>query len=105
MSAFPGPAALGRGVLVPAGHRLHAKCRQWPRVVIDEAVLANPGPVADRLHEHWLRRRPCVVVLAVDAASLRAPERCEREVWEMDEGFEFVRERLQYLAWSNNYDL
>jgi DNA helicase II / ATP-dependent DNA helicase PcrA len=105
MPVFPGPAALGRGLLAPAGCQLPPECGAWPRVVIDDAALGEPRPVADLLHEHWLRRRPCVVILAVDAASLRAPERCEREVWELEEGFEFARERLQYLAWSNNYDL
>ncbi|HXY45647.1 MAG TPA: ATP-dependent DNA helicase UvrD2 [Acidimicrobiales bacterium] len=105
MAVFPGPAALGRGLLVPAGRPLPRECEAWPRVVVDDAALAEPAPVADVLHQHWLRRLPCVVVLAVDPACLRAPERCEREVWEVEEGFEFARERLQFLMWSNNYDL
>jgi DNA helicase-2/ATP-dependent DNA helicase PcrA len=105
MPTFPGPAALGRGVLVLAGSAPPVDCESWPRIVIDDAAVADPGPVAEVLHDCWLRRRPCVVVLEVDAGSLRQPERCEGAVWEVEEGFEFGRERLQYLAWSNNYDL
>jgi DNA helicase-2/ATP-dependent DNA helicase PcrA len=68
-------------------------------------VLEAPLAVADELHDLWSRRRPYVVVLAVDPSLLKAAERCERAVWEVGEGFEFARERLQYLVWSNNYDL
>lgn len=105
MPVFPGPAVLGRGVTVPGGRDVPAACRGWPRVVIDDDALQDPLRVAGILHQHWLRRRPCVVVLTAEAELLRAPERCDAQVWELDESFEFSRERLQYLAWSNNYDL
>jgi DNA helicase-2/ATP-dependent DNA helicase PcrA len=104
MPVFPGPAVLGRGVVVTAGRRLPPVCSDWPTIVIDDAVLADPASTANQLHEHFLERRPCVVELGVDPAELRAPERDEREVWELGERFEFARERLQYLVWSNNYD-
>ena len=105
MPVFPGPAALGRGVIVPAGRQLPSACEGWPQVVIDDSGLADPAPLAGRLHEHWLSRQPCVVVLAVDAEALREAETCSQEVWELTPDFEFSRERLQFLAWSNNYDL
>jgi DNA helicase-2/ATP-dependent DNA helicase PcrA len=105
MPVFPGPAALGRGVTTVLDRQPPAECAGWPRVVIDAGVLGNPAPLADELHDLWSRRQPCVVVLAVDPLSLKAPEQCELAVWEVGEGFEFARERLQYLTWSNNYDL
>ena len=104
MTAFPGPPQLGRGVVtVPAGP-LPAGCESWPRVVVDDGVIADPGPVAAELHLHWLRRQPVTVVLAADPGALRAPERLTGEAYEVEVGFEFERERLQYLVWSNNYD-
>jgi hypothetical protein len=105
MPVFPGPPVLGRGVVILPGDDLPPMCAEWPRIVVDAAALDDPGPAADALHENWLTRRPCVVVLDVEAAALRQAERCERDVWELGEGFEFARERLQYLVWSNNYDL
>jgi DNA helicase-2/ATP-dependent DNA helicase PcrA len=104
MAVFPGPAALGRGVTTLPERELPAECADWPRLEIDAGVLAHPAPAADKLHDLWARRQPYVVVLAVDPLSLKAAERCERAVWEVGEGFEFARERLQYLTWSNNYD-
>jgi DNA helicase-2/ATP-dependent DNA helicase PcrA len=56
------------------------------------------------LHTYWLRRQPVVVELAVPLAELRAPEADDREPWEVGEGFEFTRERLQFLVWANNWD-
>jgi DNA helicase II / ATP-dependent DNA helicase PcrA len=105
MPVFPGPSALGRGVVKLPGQRVPPECAGWPRVVIDAGTLGNPAPVADELHGLWSRRQACVVVLDVDPAALKAAERCDRAVWEVGEGFEFARERLQYLTWSNNYEL
>ncbi len=105
MPVFPGPPVLGRGVVILPGDDVPPVCAGWPRVVVDAAALDDPAPAADGLHENWLARRPCVVVLGVEAAALRQAERCERDVWELGESFEFARERLQYLVWSNNYDL
>jgi len=105
MPVFPGPAELGRGLTITPDRQPPAACAGWPKVVIDAGVLRDPAHVAEELHDLWSRRQPCVVVLAVDPLALRAPERCERAVWEVGEGFEFARERLQYLTWSNNYDL
>lgn len=94
---FPGPAALGRGVVVTPGKEVPF---DWPRVRVDQVA----ADVAGVLHEHWLRRRPVVVELAVDADELRAPERDGREPWQVPVDFEFARERLQFLVWRNNWD-
>ena len=99
-TVFPGPAALGRGIVVlpRAGRTLPAVCDEWPLVTVDEAT--NP----DELHRLWLARQPVVVVLAADPAAIRAPEVSDREPWRHRPDFEFGRERLQFLIWSNNYD-
>ncbi len=104
MTAFPGPPELGRGIVTTAGQAPPAPCEPWPRLVVDDDVLAAPAAATDQLHLHWLRREPVVVVLATDAGLLRAPERFEGEPFELEAGFEFTRERLQFLVWSNNYD-
>jgi DNA helicase-2/ATP-dependent DNA helicase PcrA len=97
-------AELGRGVVVLPGDAPPLNWASCPRVVIDDASLENPGPVAEELHGYWFARRPVVVELAVDPAALRAPEHCGRPVYELTPHFEFSRERLQFLVWANNYD-
>jgi DNA helicase II / ATP-dependent DNA helicase PcrA len=99
-----GAVELGRGVVVLPGDDPPEHWAACPRVVIDEASLEKPGPVAEELHGYWFDRHPVVVELAVDQAALRAPEVCRRPVYELTPHFEFSRERLQFLVWANNYD-
>jgi DNA helicase-2/ATP-dependent DNA helicase PcrA len=98
------PPELGRGVVVLPGEHPPETWTTCPRIVIGETSLHDPGPAAEELHEHWLKRRPVVVELGMDPAALRAPEHCERPVYELTPHFEFSRERLHYLIWANNYD-
>ena len=91
---FPGPPELGRGAVIEPGGEAPG---EWPR------VLASSGDV-ESLHAHWLERRPVVVVLDVDPAELKAAEAFDGPAWSLAPSFEFRRERLQYLVWSNNYD-
>jgi len=100
----PGPSLLGRGVVVPPGADVPPAWRDAPRVRIDEAVLAEPGPTVERLHERWATRRPVVVELGVDAAALREPETDHREPWQVGPGRDLGRDRLQFLVWTNNWD-
>ena len=99
-----GAAGLGRGVVVLPGDEPPLNWASCPRVVIDDASLEDPGPVAEELHGYWFTRQPVVVELGVDQAALRAPEHCGRPVYELTPHFEFSRERLQFLVWANNYD-
>jgi DNA helicase II / ATP-dependent DNA helicase PcrA len=99
-----GVAELGRGVVVLRGDEPPLNWASCPRVVIDDVSLKDPGPVAEELHGYWFTRRPVVVELGVDPAALRAPELCDRPVYELTPHFEFSRERLQFLVWANNYD-
>ncbi|MGH3848825.1 MAG: UvrD-helicase domain-containing protein, partial [Pseudonocardiaceae bacterium] len=104
MAPFPGSPALGRGVVIGSGQHPPAECRSWPQITIDDRATTDAGTAANQLHRLWLSRRPVVVILATDPAMLRAPERCDLAAWRLDPEFEFARERLQYLLWSNNYD-
>ena len=98
------PVELGRGVVVLPGHQPPEAWESCPRVVVGDAALRDPGPVAEVLHRYWIDRRPAVVELGVDPAALRAPERCHSPVYELTPSFEFCRERVQFLVWANNYD-
>ena len=73
------------------------------RVGADE--LSDPGAVVGDLHAAWLARRPVVVELSCDPGALRAPERFDGAVHDLGTGFEFSRERLQFLVWANTYDV
>ncbi|MEW6476427.1 MAG: ATP-dependent DNA helicase UvrD2 [Actinomycetota bacterium] len=104
---FPGPEELGRGLVVLPGAAVPAPFAEAPRVTIDEAVLGSPPVVAAMaavLHEAWDERRRIVIELGVPLEALRAPEVERRPPYELDPGFTFERERLQFLVWANTYD-
>ena len=101
---FPGPDALGRGLVVPPGADLPSGWQGSERVRVDDAVLADPAPTVERLHRAWCGRARVVVELAVDAGELREPESERRPPYELDPSFEFARERLHVLVWANTYD-
>ena len=96
---FPGPAALGRGLVVAAGAELGAglaAARDWDRVRVDESLLAEAsgegpaggagpqaggiapepdaagqlGEAVERLHRAWASRRPVIVELDLPAEAL-----------------------------------
>ena len=102
---FPGPAVLGRGVVVgegdPAPDGFPAEA---PRVLIDTEVLQHPGPATAFLHHCWATRTPVVIELAVANDALRAPQTDDRAPWELPHGFTFDLDRLHFLIWANTYD-
>ncbi|MEX1286687.1 MAG: UvrD-helicase domain-containing protein [Acidimicrobiia bacterium] len=103
----PAPAAFGRNLVVAPDAPAGATWADAPRHRLDAALLADPlraGALADALHEAWAARRPYVVELAVDAATLREPERVVAPPWEVGADHLFARERLQYLVWVNSVD-
>lgn len=100
----PGPDALARNVVVTDGT---APPSGWPDaevVVVDEAVLVDPGPVVGRLHELWSTRRRAVIDLRVDPARFRHPETWAEVPWALDPTFEPWLDRLHHLVWHNSYD-
>ena len=102
--ANPAPRALGRGVVVGRGQEAPAAWAEDERLRVDERALARPADLLAALHDAWLTRRPVVVELACDPEVLRARERAHGPVYELDPGFEFPLERVQFLVWTNTYD-
>ena len=129
---FPGPGALGRGLVVAAGTDPGAAAvlaRGWDRVRVDGSLLADEtagdGPpvgaggtremyagerlveTIERLHRAWACRRPVIVELDLPTetlAWLRRPVIVERPVHVLGAEFTLLTERLQFLLWRNNYD-
>ncbi len=100
----PGPAPLGRGVVVRRGDAVPAPWADARVVEVDEAVPAQPDAVVTALHEAWARREPLVVVLGVDADVLRTPASITAEPWRLHARFEVWLDRLHFLVWANTYD-
>jgi DNA helicase II / ATP-dependent DNA helicase PcrA len=101
---FPGPTALGRGVVVEPGDPLPEGAEAWPSLVVDAAALADPTEALATLDGWWRRRHPSVVVLAVPFSDLKAPEAHTGPIHALRPAFEFERERLHFLIWVNRYD-
>ena len=102
--AVPGPAALGRGVIVAPDQPPPAAWTDAPRVVIDDDVLAHPAAATGVLRHHWARRTPVVIEYAVDNDDARRPEICELPPHRLGSRFAFHREQLHFLTWANTYD-
>ncbi len=100
----PGPAALGRGVVIEAGQAVPEPWAAAPVVVVDEAALTDPAAAVGELHAAWVCRRPVVVVLAVDPGRFRQPREYALEPWTVPPDFECWEDRLQFLVWANTYD-
>lgn len=100
----PGPAALGRGVVVTKGGGLPAPWVTAPVVTIDDDGLRRPADLVTRLHGHWARREPVVIELAVDPARFRAPQDVATDPWRLAPDFEPWFDRLHFLVWANTYD-
>lgn len=101
---MPGPPELGRGVVVLPGMAPPEPWTESPRLVISHETLGDSDDALETLHRAWFERRPLVVELAIDPQALRDPELFHQPVYDLSPRFEFVRERLQFLVWANNYD-
>ena len=129
---FPGPEALGRGLVVAAGAELGAElgaAGNWERVRIDGSLLSDEsdgpgssssgggvvrtddggalGEAVEKLHRAWACRQRVVVELDLPAETLtwlRRPVIVERPVYELGAEFTLLTERLHFLLWRNNYD-
>ena len=102
---FPGPDQLGRGAVVLPGA---ASPFDAPEPVKVEAGLLDDekrlGETVEHLHRAWVARERVTVVLGVDQAVLREPVTEERPPWLLGPSFTFLRERLHFLVWANNWD-
>jgi DNA helicase II / ATP-dependent DNA helicase PcrA len=104
-ASFPGPDALGRGVVVAPGAAAPPAFDGVRRVVIDDEVLRHPQAVAALLHDHWLQRRRIVIELTADNEAARTPEVIELPPYALSPDSGLYRERLHALTWANTYDL
>ena len=102
--SVPGPAALGRGVIVADGSPAPVAWGDAVRVVVDDDVLRAPAAAVAQLHGLWAARTAVVVDLRVPVEMLRASETDERAPHALTPAFEFARERLYFLVRANNYD-
>ncbi|HEX4868628.1 MAG TPA: ATP-dependent DNA helicase UvrD2 [Acidimicrobiales bacterium] len=100
----PGPPELGRSVIVAAGAEAPDGWAGAPRLLVDEAALADPAAVVDALHRAWSERRPVVIEMAVDAARFRAPRSFDAPLWQVGAGLQDWDDRLHFLVWANSYD-
>jgi DNA helicase II / ATP-dependent DNA helicase PcrA len=103
-AAVPGPAVLGRGVIVAPGRPAPPAWADAARVVVDDDVLAHPAAAVEVLRHHWARRIPVVIEYAVDNDDARRPEVCELPPYRLRSRFAFHREQLHFLTWANTYD-
>lgn len=101
---FPGPTALGRGLVVAPDDEIPAGAADWPSLRLDADTLVEPSGALGRLDDWFRRRTSSVVVLAIPFADLKQPESIATEPHELDPSFEFARERLHFLTWINRYD-
>jgi len=100
----PGPAALGRGVIISSGSAVPDPWRDAPVVTIDDTVLDDPAVVVGQLHEAWAERRPVVIELGLDPVAFREPQSVAVEPWRLAPGSEPWFDRLHFLVWNNTYD-
>ena len=104
----PGPRAFGRGVLMAAGEPVPPAWSGVEVVRVDEATLADPAAVVERLHEAWSDRTAIVIELAVDPGTFRSPRSYGEDdigpTWLLDPGFTPAFDRLHFLVWANTYD-
>jgi DNA helicase II / ATP-dependent DNA helicase PcrA len=100
----PGPAALGRGVVIARGQPVPAPWQGSPVVLVDDAAVAGPANVVRELHRAWASRVPVVVELAVDPAVFREPPSFTDAPWRLGPDHELWLDRLHFLVWANTYD-
>lgn len=99
------PRSLGRGAVIAIDAPTPQPWQDAPRVRIDTDVLDDPVATIERLHGHWLAREPVVIELAVDSDALKEPEWTDEAPYVVGADHTFHRERLQFLVWTNNYDV
>lgn len=108
MQSFPfGPSALGRGAVLSPGQSPPPFLAGANAFKVDAAVVADPSPLVDALHRHWIKRESVVITLEVDAGALRAQAHAidTRPPWQVGVSFLFDHQRLHFLIWNNNVDL
>ncbi len=103
--SWPGPSALGRGVVVRADAPVPDAWAGAPEIALSpDALSTEPAAIIDRLHRAWVERDANVIRWNLDDDALQSDERDDRPPWRLDPDFLFPLERLRFLVFSNNYD-
>jgi DNA helicase-2/ATP-dependent DNA helicase PcrA len=97
-SLGPGPDALGRTLVIPAGARVPEAWRKCDIFEVDADIVSDPELTADELSELWFKRERYVIELSVD---LPVGESDDSPVWQLEPGFRFQQDRLHHLVFSN----
>jgi DNA helicase-2/ATP-dependent DNA helicase PcrA len=98
------PEILGRSVVIEPGASVPEAWDGASLVLVDDAALADPEAMIDRLHRSWSGRERVVIELGVEPSALRLPEVERRDPYEVGSTFTFPLERLHFLVWANSYD-
>ncbi len=104
-TTFPGPDALGRNVVVGPNAATPDGYGEARRLVLDDEVLADPGPTAALLRSRWLSRQRTVIELRVTNEQARERESTTEPPYALPRDHAFHREPLHFLTWANSYDL
>lgn len=103
----PGPAQLGRSVVIGAHTSPPKPWADAERFTIADALLDDPIRLAEvvaELQARFVARIPSVYVLASDPERLSRPEITEVPPYELGATFSFLLERLTKVIWHNSYD-
>lgn len=103
----PGPALLGRSVVISSADTVPTSWADAALVMIDDRLLhdrLHAEAEVRRLQRHYVERVPMVFDLRMDAAVLAEPEIEEGAPHELGASFTFLRERLHKIIWHNSYD-
>lgn len=106
-SGYPGPAQLGRSVVVDVDGQPPPAHLDAPTVTVDAASL-RPGAaheqLVDTLSVAFARRTPLVIRLAVDPGVLKAGSVERRPAHELGGSWRPPVDTVRDLVWANSYD-
>ncbi len=103
----PGPALLGRSVVVGPGSPAPSAWADADRIVIDAALLADAERLlvtVNDVQSRYVRRIPTVYELDVAPEELSRTETSDAAPYLLGGRFTFLRERLSKAVWHNSYD-
>ncbi len=103
-AATPGPDQLGRNALVALGDPAPPPWSEAPRLVIDDATVAEPARALATLRKAAQARQRMVIELAADLDD-EPQESSDLEPHRLGPRFAFEVADLHHLVWSNSVDL
>ena len=103
----PGPALLGRSVVVGPDSPAPPAWSDADRIRIDAALLADSDRLLSAVNDvqrRYVKRLPTVYELDVTPDELSRVETTDAAPYELGSRFTFLRERLAKVVWHNSYD-